>query len=254
MARVLVTGGRRGIGRAIALALAAEGHDVAVNAEVGGAELDGVADEIAAQGRASAALVADLADLDSHAGLLAAAEAALGPLDVLVNNAGVGVLQRGDPLDVSPESFDRCMGLNARAMFFLSQRFARGLLARPRPAGVHCCIVNITSCNAVAVALNRAEYTVSKAAAHMVSQAFAARLAGEGIGVYEIQPGVIATDMTAPVLEDYRARIAAGLTLAPRVGTPEEVGAVVASLASGRFDYATGQAIRLDGGLLLPRF
>lgn len=254
MARVLVTGGQRGIGRAIALALAAEGHDVAVNAESPSPALDATAREIAAMGRTSAALVADLADLSAHAGLLQAAEAALGPPDVLVNNAGVGALQRGDPLDVTPDSFDRCMALNARAMFFLSQRFARGLLARQRPEGVHCCIVNVTSSNAVAVALTRADYAVSKAAAHMVSQSLAARLAGDGIGVYEIQPGVIATDMTAPVLDAYRARIADGLTLAPRVGTPEEVGTAVAALVAGRFAYATGQVIRLDGGLLIPRF
>jgi NAD(P)-dependent dehydrogenase (short-subunit alcohol dehydrogenase family) len=139
-------------------------------------------------------------------------------------------------------------------MFFLSQAFARRLLARPRPAGLFHAIVNVTSSNAVAVAVQRAEYCASKAAAAMVSKALAVRLGPEGIAVYDIQPGLIATDMTAPVIETYRKRAAEGLTLLPRVGEPSEIGAIIATLATGRLPYTTGQAISADAGMLVPRF
>jgi NAD(P)-dependent dehydrogenase (short-subunit alcohol dehydrogenase family) len=115
-------------------------------------------------------------------------------------------------------------------------------------------IVNVTSSNATAVAEPRAEYAVSKAAAAMASKAWAVRLAREGIHVYDVQPGLIATDMTAAVIDTYRARAEAGLTLLPRVGTPEEMGTIIATLASGRLPYTTGQVISADGGLLVPRF
>ena len=114
--------------------------------------------------------------------------------------------------------------------------------------------MNVTSSNAVAVAVPRAEYCASKAAAAMVSKTWAARLGAEEIAVYDVQPGLIATDMTAPVIESYAARAKDGLTLLPRVGTPEEMGTIIATLASGKLPYTTGQAISADAGLLLPRF
>lgn len=250
----LVTGGRRGIGRAIALALARAGFDVAVNAEVDAPDLHQTVAEIEALGRRATAAVADVSDLAGHAPMLDAAEAALGPLTTLVNNAGVGALSRGDPLEATPESYDRCLGVNARALFFLTQAFGRRLLARDLDASRHHCVINVTSSNAVAVATNRAEYAVSKAAASMATRCFAVRFGGAGINVYEIRPGVIATDMTAPALDAYRARIAEGLTVTPRVGQAEEVGAVAAAMATGALGYCTGQAVAVDGGLLIPRF
>ncbi len=253
-AAALVTGGRRGTGRGIALALAAEGFDVAVNAEADTGDLAATVADIAALGRRAVAVTGDVACIAGHERLLDEAEAALGPLTTLVNNAGVGVLSRGDPLDVTPESYDRCQALNARGLFFLSQAFARRLLGRARPADRHHSIVNVTSSNAVAVAVNRAEYAVSKAAASMASRSFAVRLADEGINVYEIQPGVIETAMTAPAMETYRARIADGLTLTRRAGTIDDVGAAAAVLATGRLAYATGQVLTVDGGLLVRRF
>jgi NAD(P)-dependent dehydrogenase (short-subunit alcohol dehydrogenase family) len=250
----LVTGGRRGIGRAIALALAREGFAVAVNAEVAADDLQDTVGQVRALGVAAAPVVADVADIGAHAGLLDAAEVAVGPLTTLVNNAGVPPLSRGDPLDVTPESYDRCQAVNTRALFFLTQAFAKRLLGRARPADRHHAVINVTSSNAVAVAANRAEYAVSKAAASMASRCFAVRLGGEGINVYEIQPGVIETDMTAPALADYRERIAQGLTVTPRVGSSEDVATVAAAMATGRLAYSTGQAVAVDGGLLIPRF
>jgi NAD(P)-dependent dehydrogenase (short-subunit alcohol dehydrogenase family) len=143
--------------------------------------------------------------------------------------------------------------VNTKAMFFLSQAFAKRLLSRQRPALFHA-IINVTSSNAMAVAVQRAEYCASKAAAAMVSKTLAVRLGPENIAVYDVQPGLIATEMTAPVIEMYRKRAEDGLTLFPRVGLPEDMGTIIASLATGKLPYTTGQVISADAGLLVPRF
>lgn len=249
----LVTGAGRGIGLAAAEALAREGFAVALNGLPGDPSLEAAVARVAALGPAVGCAF-DVSDLGAQDAALAEVEAALGPLTTLVNNAGVGVLSRGDLLEVSEASWDRCLTVNTKAMFFLSQAFARRLLARERPAALFHAIVNVTSSNAVAVAVQRAEYCASKAAAAMVSKAFAVRLGPENIAVYDVQPGLIATDMTAPVIESYRKRAAEGLTLLPRVGEPEEMGRIIAALAAGRLPYTTGQAISADGGLLVSRF
>jgi 3-oxoacyl-[acyl-carrier protein] reductase len=249
---VLVTGAARGIGLGAALALAREGFDVAINSLFDDEELSNAVARVAATGVRAIGVPFDVSDLSAHALALERVEQALGPLTTLVNNAGVGVMSRGDPLEISETSYDRCLAVNAKAMFFLTQAFARRVIGRDRTA-FHS-IVNVTSSNAVAVAEPRAEYAVSKAAAAMASKAWAVRLAREGIHVYDVQPGLIATDMTAAVIDSYRARAEAGLTLLPRVGTPDEMGTIIASLASGRLPYTTGQVISADGGLLVPRF
>ncbi len=254
MSVALVTGAARGIGRAAAIALAREGFDVALNDREAGPDLDSAVAEVTALGVHAIATPFDIADLSAHAAALEAAEVALGPLTTLVNNAGVGVMSRGDPLDVTEESWDRCLTVNTKAMFFLTQAFARRVLGRNVQADGFHAIVNVTSSNAVAVAVPRAEYCASKAAAAMVSKVFAARLGADGIHVYDVQPGLIATEMTAPVIDSYQTRAEDGLTLLPRVGTPDEVGRVIASLAAGRLPYTTGQSIRVDGGMLVPRF
>jgi NAD(P)-dependent dehydrogenase (short-subunit alcohol dehydrogenase family) len=249
----LVTGAGRGIGLAAAEALAREGFAVALNGLPGDPSLEAAVARVSALGPAVACAF-DVSDLGAHEGGLDVVEAALGPLTTLVNNAGVGVMARGDLLDVSEASWDRCLTVNTKAMFFLSQAFARRLVARERDAALFHSIVNVTSSNAVAVAVQRAEYCASKAAAAMVSKAFAVRLGPENIAVYDVQPGLIATDMTAPVIGSYRKRAADGLTLLPRVGEPEEMGRIIAALAAGRLPYTTGQAISADGGLLISRF
>ena len=249
----LVTGSSRGIGLGAALALAKEGFAVAVHGPKDDAELAGALEQVGATGAQAMKVAFDVADLSAHDAALADVEGALGPLTTLVNNAGVGVLSRGDPLDVSEESWDRCLTVNAKGAFFLTQAFAKRLLARDRGAA-YCSIVNVTSANAEAVAEPRVEYAASKAAAAMVSKTWAVRLGRENIAVFDVRPGLIETDMTAPVIEQYKARAEAGLTLFPRVGQPEDVGQIIATLAAGRLPYATGQTIHADGGLLVSRF
>lgn len=250
----LVTGSSRGIGLGAARALANEGFAVAVNGPADDAELAAAVSHVSGAGGRVIGVPFDVSDLGAHDAALAKVERELGSLTTLVNNAGVGVLQRGDPLYVSEESWDRCLTINSKAMFFLTQAFAKRLLARTRNPDLFYSIVNVTSSNAVAVAEPRAEYAASKAAAAMVSKTWAVRLGREGIAVYDVQPGLIATDMTAPVIDQYRERAEAGLTLFPRVGQPEEMGKIIASLASGKLPYTTGQTISADGGLLVPRF
>jgi 3-oxoacyl-[acyl-carrier protein] reductase len=249
----LVTGSSRGIGLAAARALALEGYAVAINGPADDAELRAAVAEIAKIGPTFAAPF-DVTDLAAHDTALARIEAAMGPLTTLVNNAGVGVMNRGDLLDVTEASWDRCLSVNTKAMFFLSQAFAKRLLSRSREANLFHSIVNVTSSNANAVAVQRSEYCASKAAAAMVSKALAVRLGVENIAVYDVQPGLIATEMTAAVIESYRKRAEDGLTLFPRVGSPEDIGAIIASLATGRLPYTTGQVISADAGMLVPRF
>ncbi|MDJ0629426.1 MAG: 3-ketoacyl-ACP reductase [Rhodobacter sp.] len=250
----LVTGSSRGIGLAAAKALAGEGFAVALNGPFDDGELRAAVEEVRALGMPAEAVPFDVTDLAAHGAALDAIEARLGPPTTLVNNAGAGVMRRGDPLEVAEESWDRCLSVNAKAAFFLTQAFARRLLARKRDPALFHSIVNVTSSNAVAVAVPRAEYCASKAAAAMVSKTWAVRLGPENIAVYDVQPGLIATDMTAPVIDQYAERARDGLTLFPRVGQPEEMGAIIAALASGKLPYTTGQAISADAGMLVPRF
>ncbi|MDE2385619.1 MAG: 3-ketoacyl-ACP reductase [Alphaproteobacteria bacterium] len=252
MGVAFVTGAQRGMGRAIALSLAAEGFDVAaVDLQINAALEDTVA-EIRAKGVKGVAVACNIADLSAHQPAIDAAQEALGPMTTLVNNAGVSVKVRGDLLEVSPESYDFCQSVNTRGTFFLTQAFARRLRETITPC--HRSIITITSANATAVSVARGEYCISKAGASMMSKLFAARLSDEDIGVYEIQPGFIDTEMVAPSKAKYDALIAGGLTVIKRFGTPGEVGRIATTLACGLLPYTSGQAIQADGGLLTVRY
>ena len=249
-----VTGGRQGVGRGIAHALGEAGFDVVVL----DLERDAAAEEmlagIRARGRDAAFVVGDIAAIERREAMAEALFAAFGTLDCLVNNAGVQVKVRGDLLDVTPESFDRVMGVNLRGTFFLTQAVARRMVAEAREAAAPPrSIVTISSANVFLVAPDRPEYCFSKLSLSMLTKVFALRLAPHGIRTYEIRPGIIRTDMTAAVASRYDARIAEGLVPARRWGEPGDVAGIVAALASGKFAFATGSVIEVDGGLAIPR-
>jgi NAD(P)-dependent dehydrogenase (short-subunit alcohol dehydrogenase family) len=247
----LVTGGRRGIGRAASVALAARGFDI-IAADI---EQEGAAETAAlveAAGGAFAFRLLDVARIETHAPFLAALRQEFGRLDCLVNNAGVGALRRGDLLEVSPESWDRAFGVNARGSFFLTQAVAAGMLADGPSAGPRS-IVFVSSANAVLASPDRGEYCASKTAVSMLAKLFALRLAEHGIAVHEIRPGVIRTDMTAPVAARYEARIAEGLSPIRRWGEAEDIGRAIALLAAGDLPFTTGDALHIDGGLHVGR-
>lgn len=250
----LITGSSRGIGLATAIALAKQGFSLALNGLFDDDELKTAEKQISALNVPVMRAAFDVSDLSQHSAALEKISLELGDLTCLVNNAGVGVIERGDLLEVSEESYDKCQNVNAKAVFFLSQAFAKHLLKQPRMGGQFYSIVNVTSSNAGAVAVQRAEYCASKAAAAMTSKAFAVRLGVENIYVYDVQPGLIATEMTSAVIGSYEDRVKTGLTLIPEIGQPEDIGKVIASLATGKLPYTTGQVISVDGGLLVPRY
>ena len=246
----LVTGGRRGIGRGIAYALAERGFDLVIADIVDDDAMRETLAGIGSRGRRAQAIRHDIADIAVHAEFVQRAWAAFGTLDCLVNNAGVQVKVRGDILDVTPESFDRLIGVNLRGTFFLTQAVARRMLQEHRtPADPPRAIVTISSTNARMVGQNRAEYCMSKTGLAMMNQLFAYRLADADIMCYEIRPGVIRTDMTAGAAAKYDPLIAGGISPVRRWGEPEDVGRTVAALAARLLPFNTGDAFNVDGGL-----
>ena len=250
--RAFVTGGRRGIGRGIAYALAQAGFDVAIGDLATDADVQETLRGIREYGVQAAFVECDVADLASHDAVLDGAEKAIGPLSCLVNNAGISVSKRGDLLEATPESFDQLMRVNLRGPFFLTQRMAVRFVER-QADGQYRSIINISSANAFAASPNRGEYCLSKSAVSMATKLFATRLGEAGIGVFEIRPGVIRTNMTAVAAADYDKRIADGLSPIPRWGEPQDVGRAVSALAGGAFGFSTGDAMHVDGGLHIQR-
>lgn len=249
----LVTGSTRGIGLAIALKLAGRGFAVAINGREEGPGMSRALEAIREAGAAAIAVAGDMSSPENHRLALDRIEKELGPLDCLVCNAGVGPLRRADILDVGIDSFDHCMAANARGPLFLAQEFARRLAGRDDD-GRHRALIFISSANAEAASLNKAEYCFSKAAVAMVAKAFALKLSPIGVQVADIRPGIIETDLSAPVIEEYARRIREeGLTLSPRVGRPDDVAHAVAAIAAGDLPYVTGTVLPVDGGLSMAR-
>ncbi|MGL5011159.1 MAG: 3-ketoacyl-ACP reductase [Paracoccaceae bacterium] len=246
----LITGGQQGIGFGIAEALVAAGFRVAL-ASRSGVDTPAVQNALRALGDAARYFAHDLQDIAHVPALLNAVEAEMGPVTTLVSNAGVPAKVRGDMLDILPANFDFVMDVNLRGAFFLAQDVARRMLSRPT-AGYRS-ITFVTSVSAAMASIERAEYCVSKAAAAMMSELFAVRLAPSGIGVFEIRPGIIETDMTAGVRDKYTARIEGGLVPAARWGQPADIGQVIVPIAEGRMAFANGAVIPVDGGLSIHR-
>ena len=269
----LITGTSRGIGRGIALALARLGHDLVINyaANVTAAQQtakDCIAAAIAS-GKSIRAEVcqADISQAAHRKKLVAFAKTEFRRLDILVNNAGVAPEVRADILEATEESFDRLISVNVKGPYFLTQAVASWMILqatkRPwaksdsRKAPVrfpyHPKIITVSSISAYTASTNRGDYCMSKAALSMLTPLFASRLAGHGINVYEIRPGIIATDMTKPVKGKYDKLIAEGMTPIQRWGTPEDIGRAVAAIASDVLPFSTGEVINVDGGFHLRR-
>jgi 3-oxoacyl-[acyl-carrier protein] reductase len=250
----LVTGASRGIGRGIALRLAKEGYGVVVNYVRNREKADEVVAEIEAGGGSALAIQADVGKGPDRQRLVAQTLAKFGRLDVLVNNAGITSPGRRDILDATEEGWDEVFATNLKGPFFLAQAAASEMLrlmeAKTMGRGT---IVNISSISALAVSVNRADYCIAKSAVQMMTWLFAERLAPHNIHVFEVCPGIIASDMTEPVKQKYDELIADGLTPIRRWGQPEDVAAAVAALVRGDIPFSTGERIHVDGGFHIRR-
>lgn len=247
----IVTGGRRGIGLGIARALAQSGFDLALTGIGPEEEAQGALDLLVGMGAAAEYVRSDLADLDSHAVAVDKINGRFGRIDCLVNNAGMGAVQRGDFLDLLPDHFDTVLATNLRGTVFFTQAVAKSMLAHP--SGRARAIITIGSVSATMSSPERLDYCMSKAALASFSKGLALRLAETGISVFEVRPGIIRSDMTAGVSDKYDQQIGSGLVPMKRWGEPDDVGTIVAALAGGAFGFATGSVIEADGGLSIAR-
>lgn len=248
----IVTGGRRGIGLGIAKALAAGGFDIALTGLDANGMADPALDELRALGVDAFYAQSDLADLSTHGPAVAAILDRFGRIDCLVNNAGMASVVRGDFLDLTPENYDRILATNLRGTVFFTQAVVKAMLGQT--AGeTYRSIINITSVSASMSSPERLDYCISKTGLATLSQGLALRLAEDGIGVFEVRPGIIRTDMTAGVADRYDRLIADGLIPMKRWGYPADIGAICAGLAGGGFAFATGSVIDADGGLSIAK-
>ena len=250
----LVTGGTRGIGLGIARHLAAEGWTLELCGQRDEGDVRAVLDDLGRDAPAVRYTRADLASVEDRQRLVAAVRERHGAVNALVNNAGRAPRVRADLLDATEESFEELVRTNLQGPYFLTQAIARDQVARREAdASFAATIVFVTSVSAEMASSNRGDYCVSKAGLAMAVKLFAARLAVHGIPVFEVRPGIIATDMTSAVRERYDRLIEEGLVPERRWGTPEDIGRGVAALLRGDVPYATGTVITVDGGLSLAR-
>ncbi len=250
----LVTGGTRGIGLGIARALAAEGWNLALCGVRPHDEIRVVLQELEDRGSRVVYSVCDIANAADRTRLLTAVRDEFGAVNALVNNAGRASRVRADLLEATEASFEELLRVNLQGPYFLTQEVARDMLVRRQSDGsFNASIVFVSSISAESASTNRGEYCVSKAGVAMAARLFALRLAEDRIPVYDVRPGIIATDMTQRVKDTYDRRIADGLVPEKRWGYPEDVGRVVAALLRGDLPYATGTVVHVDGGLSIPR-
>jgi 3-oxoacyl-[acyl-carrier protein] reductase len=250
----LITGGTRGIGLGIAQKLAEDGLDLALNGVRPESEVRPVLDELRKSGVRVEYFPGNIALAEDRDSILADIQEKYDRINFLVNNAGVAPRVRADILEVKEEDFDHLMDINLKGTFFLTQAVANRMKEwKAMDTDEDFSILTITSVSARLASTNRVAYCMAKAGLSMMNQVFAVKMAEFGIPVYEIQPGVIETDMTEKVKELYLERIESGLTLEPRLGKPEDIGKAVAALLRGDLPYATGQIITLDGGMTIGR-
>ncbi len=249
-----ITGGTRGIGLGIAQQLAQAGFDLVLCGMRDASQVKETLDNLRQMGADVLYTPCNIGDRTQRDAMLAAIRAHFGALHVLVNNAGIAPRQRLDILEATEESYEDVMRTNVQGPYFLTQAVANWMIAQkqenPQWQG---CIINVSSISATVASPSRGEYCLSKAAISMATQLWSVRLGEYDIPVYEVRPGVTATDMTAGVKDKYDTLIAEGLCVQRRWGQPEDTGKAVAALAGGAFPYSTGQVIMVDGGLTIPR-
>lgn len=249
----LITGGARGIGLGIARSLAGEGYRLALNGVRNEASVAETLKALKAETSADVLYCqGDVSKSADRERIICDVRKGFGRLDVLVNNAGITSPGRKDILDADEEAFDRVIGVNLKGPFFLTKLAANWMIeqrqADPEFRGV---VINVSSVSAEIVSTNRGDYCLTKTATRAATNLWAVRLAEFGIDVYEIQPGIIRSDMTSGVTEKYDRLIAEGLTHDRRWGEPEDIGRAIAALARGDIPYATGQVLKIDGGMTI---
>jgi 3-oxoacyl-[acyl-carrier protein] reductase len=250
MKTALITGGSRGIGLGIAKALAEKGFALAINGVREESSVSEVLDDLRSYGQDVIYCQGDISKAEDRLNIIEKIRSHYGQLNVLVNNAGVAPKIRKDLLEVDEEAFDYLMNIVQKGTFFMSQLAVKELIAgKERHSNFEACMINITSISARTASTNRVEYCMAKASLSIMSSSFAVKLSEYGIPVFEVQPGIISTDMTAVVKDKYEKMAADGLVLEKRMGTPEDIGKIVAMLATGQLPYCTGQMIAPDGGM-----
>jgi 3-oxoacyl-[acyl-carrier protein] reductase len=250
----LITGGSRGIGLGIARELANAGFNLAINGVRPQNSVQSVLNELKEFGVEVIYAQGDVSKKEDRQQIFQKITKKFGRLNVLVNNAGIAPRERKDILEASEEIFDEVLNINLKGPYFLTQLFANHMLdIKKENPEFECCIINVSSVSAIVASVNRGEYCISKAGIAMATKLWAARLGEFDIPVYEIQPGVIATDMTAGVTAKYDRLFEQGLTIQKRWGMPEDVGKVAMAMATGLLPYSTGQVVMVDGGMTTQR-
>lgn len=241
----VVTGGSRGIGKAIVEELLEKGFTVIASARSKSSEIEALEKMYPNNIWFFPCDISSESDIN---GLVSFAKNKFGKISLLVNNAGVAPRERKDILEISSDDFDYLANINLRGTFFITQKFVP-LLKKNEKAR----IINISSMSAYTASVNRGEYCIAKAGISMITKLFAARLAEDNISVLEIRPGIIETDMTSKVKEKYEKLISEGITPIKRMGKPEDVAKCVGAIAQGNFDFCTGTVIDCDGGFNVRR-
>lgn len=249
----VVTGGSRGIGFGIASQLAEDGFHVVIMAVSPREKYKERLRLLESYPSGYTYIQGSIASREDRSRCISQVIREYGRIDVLVNNAGIAPKKRADLLDMTEESFDELIQTNTKGTMFLSQLAAKQMLLQEPINGIRGIIINISSMSAVVSSVNRGEYCVSKAGISMLTRLYADRLAGEQIYVYEVRPGIIATDMTSVVREKYDGLFKQGICPIARWGNPEDIGNAVSILCSGKLKYTTGQVIDVDGGFHIQR-
>lgn len=250
----LITGGSRGIGLGIATELAKAGFQLAINGVRNEIDVITVLNELKKFETNVIYVQGDVSKREDRLRIFEETMTDYGQINILVNNAGIAPRQRLDILEATEESFEEVIRTNLQGPYFLTQLVANQMILQKQKApNLFCCIINVSSVSATVASVNRGEYCISKAGIAMASKLWAARLGEFDIPVYEIQPGVIQTDMTSGVQEKYDRLFEEGLAVQKRWGIPEDVGKVAAAMASQAMPYSTGQVIQVDGGMTIQR-